>query len=146
MMGAGSEGIAMALEPGVAWAFLAAGAATQVGALMLLRRPIRLLRAGGSATGVVVDSEESMETGRAASSLFFFDVVEFTTRQGRSIRFTSDTGRRVARTKGSSVRILYDPDQPHEAALATFATLWLFPVVTSTFGLPFLVAGLAALL
>ena len=138
--------MAMALEPGVAWAFLAAGAATQVGALMLLRRPIRLLRAGGSANGVVVDSKESMETGRGASSLFFFAVVEFTTRQGRSIRFTSDSGRRVARTKGSSVRVLYDPDQPHDAALAIFATLWMAPVVTAAFGMPFLVAGLAALL
>ena len=78
------------MEPGVAWALLAAGAATQVGALMLLRRPVRLLRAGGSATGVVVDSEESIETRHAASHSFVFDVVEFTTRQGRSIRFTSN--------------------------------------------------------
>jgi hypothetical protein len=136
----------MALDSGIGWAFLAAGAATQLGALMLLRRPIRLLRAGGSANGVVVDSGESIETARGGSSRFFFPVVEFTTRQGRSIRFTSDTGRRVARAKGSSVRVLYDPDQPDDAALATFATLWLFPLVTSAFGMPFLVAGFAALL
>ncbi|HSP13549.1 MAG TPA: DUF3592 domain-containing protein [Thermoanaerobaculia bacterium] len=136
----------MAFDPGVAWAFLAVGAGTQVGALMLLRRPIRLMRAGGSANGVVVDSEKSMEPGHGASSAFFFDVVEFATREGRSIRVTSEVGRRVARAKGSRVRILYDPDQPHEAELATFPALWLFPVVLSAFGMPFLLAGLAALL
>jgi uncharacterized protein DUF3592 len=136
----------MAFDPGVAWAFVGVGAATQVGAFLLLRRPIRLLRAGGSAIGIVVDNEESMESGRGAPSRFFFAVVEFTTLQGRSIRFTSETGRRVARPKGSSVRVVYDPEDPHDAALATFATLWMASLVTSMFGLPFLVAGLAALI
>jgi uncharacterized protein DUF3592 len=137
----------MAFDPGVAWAFLAAGAGTQVGAYMLMRRPIRLLRAGGSTTGVVVDNEEeSMAPGRSGGSTFIFDVVEFTTREGRSIRFTSEVGRRVGHAKGSRVRILYDPAEPHDAALATFATLWLAPALLSAFGLPFLIAGLSALL
>ena len=130
------------MEPGVALAFVAAGAGIQVGALLLMRRPMRLLRAGGSATGIVMDSEKSVEK----AAVFFFDVVEFTTREGRSIRFMSNMGRAKARVKGSRVRVLYDPNQPDEAELATFATLWMPATVTSLFGLPFLAAGLAALI
>jgi hypothetical protein len=138
----------MAFDIGVAWAFVGAGAATQAGAFMLLRRPFRLMRAGGSGNGVVVDSEESMQsaTNGGPSSRYFFDVVEFTTRHGRAIRFTSAAGRHVSRAKGSSVRVLYDPDDPNNAELVSFASLWLMPLVTSLFGLPFLIAGLSAVI
>lgn len=137
----------MAADQGLGWALLGAGVATQVIALLLLRRPLRLLRSGGKTRGVVVANEESMHASTGGRpSLFFFPVVEFTTREGRSIRFTSDTGRRVAPPKGSSVRVLYDPNQPYDASLATFSALWMFPLVTSAFGMPFVVAGLVALL
>ena len=50
------------------------------------------------------------------------------------------------RVRGSAVRVLYEPQRPQGAELASFRTLWLFPVVTSIFGLPFLGAGLFGLL
>ena len=136
----------MTADAGLAWAFLVVGVATQIGALLLLRRPLRQLRAGGTTQGIVVSNEESMYASAGGQpSLFFFPVVEFTTGEGRSIRFTSDSGRRIARPKGSRVRVLYDPRNPEDASMATFSTLWMFPLVTALFGLPFLLAGLVAL-
>jgi hypothetical protein len=121
----------------VPWLLFAVGIATQVVALLLLRRPLRLFRAGGTALGRVVANEETM----FSRELMFFPVVEFTTGQGQSIRFTSESGRRIAHAKGSSVRVLYDPARPHDASLATFATLGMPALVTSLFGLPFVMAG-----
>jgi hypothetical protein len=128
-------------------AFVAVGVATLGGALLLARRPIRLLRAGGSARGTVLDTEESMlQSGRGAASKFYFPLIGFTTAKGERIRFTSAIGQGRALPKGSEVRVLYDPERPDEAELATFKTLWAPATVTAAFGLPFLAAGLIGLL
>ena len=137
----------MASDLGLSLAFVGVGVATLGGALLLARRPIRLLRAGGSARGVVLDNDESMVAmGRGAASKFYFPLIGYTTAQGERIRFTSATGQGRALPKGSEVRVLYDPERPDEAELATFKTLWFFPTVTAVFGLPFLAAGLIGLL
>jgi hypothetical protein len=135
----------MAADPGLSWAFVAVGAATQGGALLLLRPTIRLLRAGGDAEGTVVDNEASVVQSRGPARTFYFPVVQFTTNHGERISFTSRTGSLTARPKGSAVRVLYDPQRPQGEELASFRTLWLFPVLTSAFGLPFLAAGLFGL-
>jgi hypothetical protein len=137
----------MASDPGLSLAFVAAGVATLGGALLLARRPIRLLRAGGSARGEVLDNEDTMIQGsRGPASKFYFPLIGFTTAKGERIQFTSSVGRGRALPMGSKVRVLYDPARPEEAELATFKTLWFFPTVTAVFGLPFLVAGLIGLL
>lgn len=137
----------MASDLGISLAFVAVGVATLGGALLLTRRPIRLLRAGGSARGTVLDNDESMvQTGRGAANKFYFPLIGFTTAKGEQIRFTSATGQGKALPKGSEVRVLYDPERPDEAELATFMTLWFFPTVTAVFGFPFLAAGLIGLL
>lgn len=137
----------MAFDPGLSWAFVAIGVATQGGALLLARRPIRLLRAGGRARGMLLDSEKAMvQANRGPARPFYFPVVSFTTPQGERICFKSSTGQRSAHSKGSDVRVLFDPARPHDAELVSFKTLWLFPTVTAAFGLPFLAAGVIGLL
>jgi hypothetical protein len=46
---------------------------------------------------------------------------------------------------GTPLPVVYDPAQPSRAELATFRSLWLFPLLVSLLGLPFLVAGLVSL-
>lgn len=43
------------------------------------------------------------------------------------------------------MRVLFDPDRPGDAEIATFARLWLMPTVLVVPGLPFLLAGLFVL-
>lgn len=136
----------MAVEPGVAWAFVGAGSAIEFVSVMLVRRSLRKLRAGGKATGEVVGSETTIDTsGRGSAKTFFLPVIRFTTQDGRVIVFTSDTGGRVERPKGSIVTVLYNPERPQDATLNEFTALWLFPIITAACGLPFLLAGLFAL-
>jgi hypothetical protein len=137
----------MTIDPVLSWAFAGVGAFAQGMALLLMRRPIRLLRAGGSAVGKVEDNEEEMiSSGRGPARLFHFPVITFATPQGERIKFRSSTGGGQPLAKGSDVRVIFDPANPSGAELASFRNLWLFPMVTALFGLPFLAVGIAGLL
>lgn len=136
----------MAFDPVVSYAFVGVGVFTQGVALLLARRPLRMLRAGGRARGRIVGNDEEMVAStRGPGRLFHFPKVAFTTATGEPIVFRSRMGRRVAEAVDGDVDVRYDPATPHEAEVATFRDLWLFPLITSVCGLPFLVAGLLAL-
>jgi hypothetical protein len=138
--------VAFSENVGLGIAFVGAGAFTQVVAAMLLRRPWRLMKAGGTAEGVVVGQEESYHSPKGGSPvLFYFPVVEFATRRGELVRFDVEHGRRVAVPIGTRVRVIYDPARPNDAMLASFRAVWLFPALTAALGLPFLAAGVFAL-
>ncbi len=137
----------MAVDPALSWAFVAAGAAMQGIALLLARQPLRLLRAGGRARGMVTGNEEAIvSSGRGSPRRYFLPVVSFATNRGERIVFTSASGGRQPLATDSSVDVLYDPAEPHRAMLVTFRNLWMFPLITATFGLPFLLFGISGLL
>jgi len=126
----------MAIDPVLCWAFGGVGVFAEGIALMLAHRPLRMLRAGGRARGRVGESEGEMVTSsRGPARMAYFPSVSFTTAKGR----------RTAPDIGTEVDVVYDPAQPREAEVATFASLWLFPVATAVLGLPFLLVGLACL-
>jgi len=136
----------MAFDPVLSYGFVAVGAFAQGVALLLARRPLRMLRAGGRARGRIVGSEEEMVAStRGPGRPFHFPKIAFTTAKGEPIVFRSRMGRRIPEKVDSDVDVLYDPSAPHDAEVATFRNLWLFPIITSVCGLPFLVAGLLAL-
>lgn len=133
-------------EPVMGWAFCGVGALMIGIAGALARRPMRLVRSGGSAEGTVVGNEESVATGgRGAPRTYHHPIVAFATAKGEKVRFASGVGRRTALPKGSAVRVVFDPERPEDAEIASFARLWLMPVVAAILGLPFLAAGIAAL-
>ncbi len=137
----------MAVDAGFSWAFIAAGAGMQGIALLLARQPLRLLRAGGRAQGVVTGNEEAVvSSGRGSPRHYFLPIVSFTTSQGERIVVTSSSGGRRPMAKDARVDVLYDPAEPHKAVLATFRSLWLFPLITAIFGVPFLLFGISGLL
>ncbi len=137
----------MAVDAGFSWAFVAAGTTMQGIAFLLARQPLRLLRAGGRAHGVVTGNEEAIvSSGRGSPRHYFLPIVSFTTNQGEHIVITSASGGRQPLAKGARVDVLYDLAEPHKAILATFRSLWLFPLITAIFGLPFLLFGISGLL
>lgn len=137
----------MAMGPVFGWAMVAVGTAAQGVALLLARPSLRLLRAGGRAHGTVIECDETaISSGRGPTRRYFLPVVGFTTKRGEEFVYRADRGGRVALAKGSRVEILYDPDNPQNAQLATFRSLWLPASIVSTFGLLFLAMGFAALL
>ncbi len=83
---------------------------------------------------------------RGSPRHYFLPVIAFTTNRGEHVSFKSASGGGSPLAKDTRVELLYDPAKPQQAVLATFRHLWLFPLVTSLFGLPFLAAGIFGLL
>ena len=128
------------------WAFTGAGLFIQTVSALLARRSLRRIRWGGVAKGTVVSNDEIRDTtGRGGAKTFYLPVVEYTDSNGNHVRFTSDSGGGAPISRGTTVRVLYNPERPQEASIANFMTLWFFPIVIAILGLPFLLAGLSAL-
>ncbi len=133
-------------DPVLGWAFVGIGISAGAAAALVARRSVRLVRAGGSAHGVVVGNEEDTPAGqRGTPRTYHFPVVAYATPQGTKVRFRSRVGRGRPLPNGTSVRVAFDPDHPDDAEIATFARLWLMPAVLAVMGLPFLLAGLFVL-
>ena len=136
----------MALDPVLGWAFVGVGLAAGAGAAWVARRSMRLSASGAHADGTVVGNEEHIPPGqRGTPRAFHIPVVAYTTARGEKIRFTSRVGRGRPLPNGTPVRVVFDPDHPEDAEIATFARLWLMLTVLAVMGLPFPLAGLFAL-
>lgn len=132
------------MDPVLKWSFLAVGVFTLVVAALLLRRPFRLMRAGGKATGEVTDNTEEWHSGsKGAARKYFFPQVAFTTAKGERISFKSASGGGKPVPVGSRVDVLYDPVNPSDALVKAFGMIWVIPIVLLVFGLPFLLIGIS---
>lgn len=132
------------MDPVLKWAFLGVGVFAFLVAGLLLRRPFRLMRAGGRATGEVTDNTEEWHSGsKGAARKYFFPQVAFTTAKGERISFKSVSGGGKPVPVGSRVDVLYDPDNPSDTMVKAFAAIWVFPILTLLFGLPFLLVGIS---
>ncbi len=79
-------------------------------------------------TGTVVELVHQSTTGGRTG--IFCPVVEFSLPSGEKITFTSDFGSRPPSHKiGQSVKVRYDPADPHKAEIESGMTTWLAPVI-----------------
>ena len=137
----------MAMDPAFGWILVAACAAAQGVALLLARPSLRLLRIGRRTHGTVIECDETIvSSGRGPPRRYFLPVVGFTTSRGEEIVYRAESGGRVALAKSARVEMIYNPDNPRNAQLATFRALWLPSSIVCAFGIFFLAAGLGALL
>ncbi|HEY5903922.1 MAG TPA: DUF3592 domain-containing protein [Anaerolineales bacterium] len=87
-----------------------------------------------SADGTVVELVHRATTSGRASIIC--PVVEFTAPSGEKVRFTSDFGSLPARhTVGQSVKVSYDPADPHKAEIDSAFTRLLAPLILGFMGL-----------
>jgi len=125
----GSVGLA-AFVAGVAWGF----------------KRYSLWRVGVKTTGAIVDFNESTSTDnsgtRPVRSRSYFPVVEFIVNDHKH-RFQASTGSSNPEyEKGTPVPVLYDPQDPTQAQVATFEQFWLGPLGVGLFGFLFLAGGI----
>ncbi len=99
---------------------------------------VQRLWARGIAMGRVVDHEATTTSGSIDSvgppTTVYRPVIEFTTGQQR-VRFTAvggNTERRPAR--GTRMRVRFRPGNPEAAYVATFANMWVMPIVWALAG------------
>ena len=60
----------------------------------------------------------------------YYPDIRYQTEDGKNITFTSSSGSYPSPyRKGDKVEILYDPENPLEARIMSFRSMWLFPVL-----------------
>ena len=85
-----------------------------------------------------------MRTGRKMSrSVVYRPTFEFKDTHGKVVRATtSETSRNYCYSVGSTVKILYDKNDPTIIKIPGFIGLWLIPTILAPIGLVFFLVGL----
>ena len=79
---------------------------------------------------------------REDSGYMFTPVVRFQTIEGSTVEFESGfRSNPPAYHTGQTVSVLYDPDEPHSAAIHGFLSLWLMSIILGFIGTIFLTVG-----
>jgi len=90
----------------------------------------------------VVEGSSSFDSESGQNSFSYFPVVEFIDSSGDTIRFRSNTGRNPPEFKvGESANIRFLAATPEKAKIDSFASMWIFPVIFASIGLPFFLLG-----
>ena len=112
--------------------------------LQLIRQSWRRRSKGIAADGIVVGQKEWQHGGsgsRGASDTTYSPQVEFHTASsggaggGERIVFTASVSSGNPPRLGRKVKVLYDPDNPHDADIAAALTSWILPLLLLVFGL-----------
>lgn len=111
--------------------FGVSGLVVWLSALLAYNASFDFVDGAKAAAGTVVDLLEDRHGG----SISYRPIVEFVTREGREVRFSEPTGSNPSiYTLGEAVTVLYAPDNPQEAKLNNFLSLWGFPVTLAALG------------
>ena len=98
------------------------------------------LQTAEKANGVVIDLHRSV----SSDSTTYRPEVEFETLAGEKIRFISNTGSNPPSfSRGEKVEVLYQQDEPQQAKINTFLSLWLLPLLFGVLGFIFTAIGLS---
>jgi uncharacterized protein DUF3592 len=112
-------------------------------------KSVDLLAHGKRAHGTVVDVEwetsqtthhSSRRSSGTSTQRLAYSVVEFTSADGRSITFRNSVGSNPpSYGTGDQVDVLYPAGSPEDAAIDSFSSMWLLPLIFDLVGL--VVAG-----
>jgi hypothetical protein len=126
--------------------FLGCGLGLLGAAARILRGTGAFLRRAVSATGEVV-SLQTVPPTDAQELPTYRPTVVFTVPPGQRVRFQSIAHSYPAEhAVGTKVPVLYDPERPQDARIASFTSLWLLPCILGGLGLTFASVGAAILL
>ncbi|HET9862329.1 MAG TPA: DUF3592 domain-containing protein [Steroidobacteraceae bacterium] len=121
------------------WTFLGVGALMLVGAALLCIDTRRFIAHAQDATGTVVELREVRSDDGGST---WKPVVRFTAADGRDVTFAS----RVSSSPpsydvGETVPVLYRPEEPGEARIRGFGSLWFGASILGGLGLLFAALG-----
>jgi hypothetical protein len=120
----------------VAIVLLVFGTASATGAFFLLRQTYRKTKKWATAFGTITGYAEHYN---ARQGIFFRPQVQFSDTNGKEFTFKSSIGsRRKPYRIGASVKVLYPLDNPADADIKSFTSLWLPPLFLLVFVVGFL--------
>lgn len=92
-------------------------------------------------TGTVAELA-GKESSSDNHSIVYYPVIEFTTADGRAMRFESATGSNPSMYRqGQEVKVLYNPADPARAMIDSVMELWFAPMLLGFIGLLFSAIG-----
>jgi hypothetical protein len=127
------------------WIFSIVGAICLAVAAFLLVRELAFLSHAESVTGTVTD----FWPDNTSNGIVYYPVIEFSTRDGQSVRFESNfsspSGDNVTDQArmfvGKQVRMFYDPQHPESTQIQSFWNEYLGVLILGIIGLPFFWVG-----
>lgn len=123
--------------------FLVVGLGALVGAFFLVTNTQDFLKNALISDGRVVELVRS----RSSDSVTYRPVVEFKTKDGSTIEFTSSSGSNPpSYSKGEIVEVLYQESSPEHAKINSFFSLWGAAVILGGLGSVFFLVGFSILL
>jgi hypothetical protein len=128
----------------VKYVFLLVGCGLLIGAVFLFKDTQSFLKIAERTDGKVVDlvAFESTDTDDNRRSVTYAPVVEFLTKEGEKITFTSSTrSYPPSYSRGEAVEIFYLPGNPEKAKINDFFSLWGIAVVFGGLGIVFFLTG-----
>jgi hypothetical protein len=121
------------------------GVGLLVGAAVLVMKTRSFIAAAKHAPGTVTELLEKRD--RDDGSISYTPVVEFNADNGASIRFTSSfSSKPAAYDVGERVEVLYAPNNPNDARINGFGSLWLAPLILGGIGVAFAGIGFGILI
>ena len=97
----------------------------------------QLLDSSLTTEGTVIRNAPYMSSKAGKStSLAYFPQVKFTTKDGKTVEFTSQVTSRAEQYKpGDPVRVLYRENKPEEAFIGSFKSLWAVAIIFTASGI-----------
>ena len=114
--------------------FVVLGVGLLVASAFAYRSTRTFLAGAASAEGTIVAYAESRDQ---EGHLSYYPVVSFRAKNGQRVEFQVRTGGSSRGPLGERVAVLYDPRNPHEAAINSFFSLWFTPLLLLALGLGF---------
>ena len=122
----------------IKYLFSAIGLGMLVGSFLLYQNTASFLTNAIKAEGVVVN----LVASRSSDSTTYRPTVRFKTIEGSMVEFTSSTGSNPASySRGEKVTVLYLPQQPDEARIDSFFSLWGGATIVGGLGSVFFLIG-----
>ena len=114
------------------------------GALALALNTRSFISTAKTAQGSVIELIEKRDSD---GSVTYTPVVAFTADSGSNVNFTSSFSSNPASYDvGEAVEVLYSPDNPNEARIRGFGSLWLGPTILGGIGTVFAAIGFGILI
>jgi hypothetical protein len=115
--------------------FFAIGIVMQIGAIVSYQNTNFFIAKSTKAEGTIIDLEH-------ANSRTYKPVVRFNAQDGEVVEFTSSVGTSPpSYSIGEKVEIRYLSNEPKNAIINNFLTLWLTPLIFSGIGIVFILIG-----
>lgn len=127
----------------IKYVFITIGALMLAGAFYFYQDRQAFLKKAETVQGTVVE----LISKRSDNSTTYAPVVSFTTKAGNKIEFTSSVSSNPpSYSEGESVEVLYDPEEPKDASINGFASLWIGPLIFGILGTVFFLIGFGIIL